>query len=55
MHVVRTGRNYMWIYILLFLPGLWGLLLPGAPASQTIRLIALFATLSSPASGVTEN
>lgn len=22
VHVVRTGRNYMWIYILLFLPGL---------------------------------
>ncbi len=28
---------------LLFLPGLWGLLIAGAPASRTIRLAALFA------------
>lgn len=28
---------------LLFLPGLWGLLLPGAPANRTAWLIALFA------------
>jgi 4-hydroxybenzoate polyprenyltransferase len=28
---------------LLFLPGLWGILLAGAPAADTLRLIALFA------------
>jgi 4-hydroxybenzoate polyprenyltransferase len=28
---------------LLFLPGLWGILLAGAPALESIRLIALFA------------
>jgi len=43
VHVVRTGRNYMWIYILLFLPGLGVIayaiveILPGWFGSRTAR------------------
>jgi len=43
VHVVRTGRNYMWIFILLFLPGLgviaYGIveILPGILGSRTAR------------------
>jgi len=43
VHVVRTGRNYMWIYILLFLPGLGTIayaiveILPGWFGSRTAR------------------
>jgi hypothetical protein len=43
VHVVRTGRNQMWIYIVLFLPGLGVLayliveILPGLFGSRTAR------------------
>src|ERR1700690_1059856 len=43
VHVVRTGRNYMWIYILLFLPGLGTIayaiveILPGWFGSRAAR------------------
>jgi hypothetical protein len=43
VHVVRTGRNFMWIYILLFLPGLGIIayaiveILPGWFGSRTAR------------------
>src|SRR5579864_6850580 len=43
VHVVRTGRNYMWIYLLLFLPGLGTIayaiveILPGWFGSRTAR------------------
>lgn len=43
VHVVRTGRNYMWIFILLFLPGLGVIayviveILPGLFGSRAAR------------------
>jgi hypothetical protein len=43
VHVVRTGRNYMWIFILLFLPGFgviaYGIveILPGVFGSRAAR------------------